>query len=382
MPVDREIAAFDALSKHPRLDAVTALVSDDARLATEARRWNGWPEQAPTLVDALALTDEEATTDFGDLRAVLRRGPETEAEALLVRALSAHAIANDPPKSEEAQMRVAGDLLWLAANTPFDGLRLIDRALGEELADGVWGAIAARIRRAEAPAAPRADAIVGATALATSNSSFARKLAARLRRELRDPWLKAALGRENGASLDGQMTSGPRSRAATVLLAMTGLLFVLAGARLIARVALAFRRPATLRIDPQGIDIETRTELLGRTLRERRIRIERRNLVRAAREVRYPRLAFYAGLLALALGSYLGVSLLLDGTRSASPSLLALGIAIVGVGIAVDFALSSVVSGARGLCRVVLVPRRGPSVAIDGLEPLEADRALEALRTI
>jgi hypothetical protein len=378
--LDREIAAFDALAKHPRLDALAAFVGDEAGVAAEARRWTGWSDKAGARLDALGLGEAEATSEFGDLRAVLRRGPETEGEALLVRALSAHALASKPPRDDAAQSRLAADLLWLAAETPFDGVRLLDRALGEELAESLWSPIATRVRRAEAPGGARAEALVGLAALLQSRSPFAAKLTARLRRELRDPWLMALLGRDEGALLEGELRPGPRSALATVCLAITGILFVVSAARLFGRVALAFKRPARVRIGPSGIDIEAHTEMLGRTLREHRVRIDRAALARAAREVRYPRLAFYAGLLALALGSYLGVSLLLDGTRAASPSLLALGIAVIGVGIAADFFLAGLSTGIRGKCRIVLVPRRGPSLAIDGLELHAADRALESLR--
>lgn len=379
--MDREIAAFDALAKHPRLDALAAFVGELARGASAARAWSGWPDGAGAKVEALGLTDVESETDYGDLRTVLRRGPETEAEATLVQALAAHALASHPPSDDESTMRFASELLWLASETPFDALCLVDRALGEELAEATWSAIAARVRRSDGPGGARGEGLLGATALANGASPFARKLAVRLRKELRDPWLRAALGRDDGATVDGEMTPGPRSLFATLILGVTGILFFVSGARLFARVALAVKRPATLRIGASGIEIETRTEMLGRTLRERRIRIDRAGLARAAREVRYPRVAFYAGLVALALGSYLGVSLLVDGTRAASPSLLALGLVIVAVGVGIDFALAGLATSVQGKCRLVLVPRRGPAVAIDGLDRDVADRALEALKT-
>ncbi len=379
--MDREIAAFDALAKHPRLDALSALVGEESRALADLRRYGGWPEVLAKKADALGLSDEEAKTQFGDLREILKRGPETESEALLVRALAAHALAASPPNGSEDQNRAAADLLWLAAHTPIVALPLLDRALEDELADGLWSAIAARVRRVDGGSVSRAEALVGAAALAASSTPAARKLTARLRRDVSDPWVKPALGREDSAVLDGELGIAPRSPVMTALLALTGLLFVTSAARLFARVALAVKRPATVRIGSGGIEIDTRTEMLGRTLRERRIRIDRAALARAAREVRYPRLAFYAGLLALALGSYLGVTLLLDGTRAASPSLLGLGVLIIAIGIGIDFFLSGLSQGVRGKCRLVFVPRRGAALAIEGLDAEPADRALDVLRT-
>jgi hypothetical protein len=150
-------------------------------------------------------------------------------------------------------------------------------------------------------------------------------------------------------------------------------------ARLVARLALAYKRPAEVVLSSGSVRIRSRTEMLGRTLRDREIVIARAQLARATREVRYPRLAFYAGLLALAVGSWLGVSTFVDGVRSASPSLLATGLVIVAVGIALDFALSSIAPSATGKCRLLLIPREGPKVCIGGIETKRADAALALL---
>jgi len=95
--------------------------------------------------------------------------------------------------------------------------------------------------------------------------------------------------------------------------------------------------------------------------------------------VRYPGLALYAALLALALGSYVGVEAFVDGVRSASPSLLAAGLGIVVLGIALDFALSSLGPGSRGRCRVLLVPRDGAKLCVGGVETTGADAMLARL---
>ena len=106
----------------------------------------------------------------------------------------------------------------------------------------------------------------------------------------------------------GELGVTPRGPAATTALALTGILFVLHAVRLVARLALAYKRPAELTVSESGVHIHARTELLGRTVRERDHVILRSALTRATRDVRFPHLAFYAGLLALAVGSYLGVA--------------------------------------------------------------------------
>src|SRR5262249_56558157 len=97
------------------------------------------------------------------------------------------------------------------------------------------------------------------------------------------------------------------------------------------------------------------------------------------REVRYPRLAMYAGLFALAVGSYLGVGLVVDGVRAASPSMLGTGLVIAMLGLGLDFALSSLVPGLGGRSRVVMVPRRGTVLCVSLVDPTAADRLLGKL---
>ncbi|MCC6648204.1 MAG: hypothetical protein IT374_21865 [Polyangiaceae bacterium] len=126
--------------------------------------------------------------------------------------------------------------------------------------------------------------------------------------------------------------------------------------------------------------IKTRAVLLGRTVRESEHVLPVASLAQVTRDVRFPRLALYGGLLALALGSWLGVSLFVDGARAASPSLLGQGALLVAAGVAVELAVTSLWPGARGRCRVVFVPRRGRALCVGGLDVDAAERALSALR--
>ena len=85
-------------------------------------------------------------------------------------------------------------------------------------------------------------------------------------------------------------------------------------------------------------------------------------------------------LFALAIGSYVGVSAFVDGARAASPSMLLTGLVVVALGIALDFALGAIRSGARGKCLVAFQPSRGSKVCLSGVDPKSADSALGLLR--
>jgi hypothetical protein len=383
---DSELRAFDALAAHGRLSDLVAIVRAIATTAAEGRT-SPWTNAAKvrSLAEEAKLTQEDAATPFGNALAVLERGPEDDSERALAKALWAHAIAEAPPKGPEEEDRVATDVLWLATHTPFDAMPLLDRALGDASAE-LWEAIADRIRRVDQgklPTLGRGEALVACAALAESVSPAARKHAVKLATELKDQAMGRILSTARTPppeeTLEGELGMAPRGAAATTALAVTGLLFLFHAVRLVARIALAYKRPAELTVSASGVHIHARTELLGRTVRERDHVILRSALSRATRDVRFPHLAFYAGLLALAIGSYVGVATLIDGARAASPSLLLTGLLIVAAGVLLEMILGSVQPGVAGQCRVVLLPARGRVLCVTHVDPKKADVALGLL---
>ncbi len=176
------------------------------------------------------------------------------------------------------------------------------------------------------------------------------------------------------------MVAPPRGPVALFLLGVTGILLYLHGARLLARLTLRYRRPAELRITARGVTLKTHTEVLGRILKEREVVVPVESILRAAREVRYPRLGLYAGLVSLAVGSFFGVARVIDGLRTGAPELIAIGALFVVAGVGLDFLLEGAGSGLRGKCRVVVVPRQGPGFAVGEVEPALAAAALGRLK--
>jgi hypothetical protein len=394
-------------SPHDVLDEIAALDrGDDLARLVHAVAFAAADERRATLADGLAeiaeragIKPEDAETRFGNVLQALGRdgggGAESAGSATraLLSTLLARGVALSPPEGAEAQARVAEKLLWLSTHTSVDALSAADAALGDGAA-GLWAAVAALVRKVDAGTAPlvgRAGALIGAAAIRESTSGAAREAAQALAGEVRDPIVRSLLGgagagqaRERGsggeALVTGEVAAPPRSAVVLVLLGVTGLLAALYVARLVGRLALRYRRPAELRITPRGVTFRSRTELLGRTLREQETVIPVEQLQRASREVRYPRLPLYAGLFALSIGSYLGVRLSVDGARAGSPELLGIGALVLAAGVGLDFLLESAGSGLRGRCRVVLVPRRGPALAMSEVDQASADAALALLR--
>jgi hypothetical protein len=183
------------------------------------------------------------------------------------------------------------------------------------------------------------------------------------------------------ARLEGELAPAPSAAWATVLYALSGIAFVRGAARTAGRLALAYRRPATLRLSARGLQITHRTELLGRVLRDRETLVPLQNVASITREVRYARIGLYAGLIALVVGTYIGAGLLVDGVRvpGGSPSLLGLGLGAIALGIVLDYVLAVVVDAVRETCQIVVKPYHGPALCIRGLAVAEADRVLAAV---
>jgi hypothetical protein len=384
---DAELRAFDALGKNTRLSDLVAVARAVVFGAAEARRAD-WADAAKVekLSAEASLSHDSAMTPFGDALKVLERGPEDDAERALACALAAHVIAEAPPKGRDAEDRAASDLLWLAAHTPFDATGLLDRALGDAAAE-LWDAVADRVRRIDAGALPpfaRGEAVVGAVALAASSSPAAAKHVSSLAADVRDAKLafvmsRPAAGGGDAERIEGELASWPRDPVETAILAVTGILLVIHLVRLVGRLALAYKRPAEVTLSEESVRIKTRTELLGRTLRDREVVIPRAGLARATREVRYPRAAFYAGLFALAVGSYIGVAWIVDGVRSSSISMIFVGLLVVIAGVGIDFVLGSLAPSAAGRCRVLFVPKAGQWLCVSGVDAKRADAALARL---
>jgi hypothetical protein len=277
----------------------------------------------------------------------------------------------------------------------------------------VWHALARwveQIDRGELPSELRPGALAAVAALATSASPAAEQEREQLAASLADPGYRALLRAArpepapgqagdsatvpssapaaaepvageppDEAKLEGELVAAPMRLWALVLWAVTGLLLLRWLLRGLGRGVLRMRRPAELRVGSNGLTLSSRLEVLGRTLRARETHVPLDNVARAVREVRYPRLGTYVGLLSLALGSYLGVSWFIDGTRAASPSLLVLGVVVFGLGVLLDFAFAVLLPAGTGRTRLVIVPRKGAALALQTRNVAGAGAALRRL---
>jgi hypothetical protein len=383
-PLADDADVVQVAARHARGEELARLVHTVGFAAADERR-SRLDAGIEELAERLGIARTDADTMRGNVLDALRAVRPSAGERALIGALLSRGVALSPPEGGQAEARVVETLGWLAAHTALDAFPTLDATLGARAA-GLWRAAADLVRR-DGGQGGRAAAVVVTAHLVGSGNDAARAEATTLGAEVTDPALHAILAAPRTplvaagqATLRGEVVRAPRGPVVLFLLGITGLLVAYHALRLLARVLLRFRAPAELRVSPSGVTLISRTELLGRTLREREQHLPAGSLVRAAREVRYPSLPTYAGLAALALGSYFGLRLFTEGVLAGAPELLAIGAAAILLGVAIDFVIESAVAGAKGRCRVLLVPQRGPMIAVGDLDRSAADAALERLR--
>jgi len=384
-PTPAELIA--ALADHPRRETLVRFVHDAAFEAAEQRRVNFASKlEAGESVHAVRLPEgfsaEDAASSFGNVVSILERGVETPVEALLLGALLALSAREDP-ESPEVDQRFAANAAWLAAHTPCDALMCIDAAAG--IREELWRAIG-RVAVSPADVAHdfgRTEALLAAAALGSSHSAAAASPRGRALERAEDPAVRAllAVGGVTQEPLQGEVVEAPFSPVVTAVLAVTFLLAFVQLYRLAARYAFGYRRPAAFTLTERGLELTYRVELLGKVLRERTELVPLANLSRVTREIEYARAGLYAGLGALVLGTYFGMGLFVDALRvpGGSGSLLAMAVALVIAGLALDFLLSGGLDNFRGRCRLLVEPRKGHTVCLGAVD---ADRAHDMLMSV
>ena len=140
-------------------------------------------------------------------------------------------------------------------------------------------------------------------------------------------------------TLSGELMTAPSGLVGTTLLALSGIALVRAAARLVGRAALAYRRPAEVRLSERGLELSHRTLLLGRVLSQGETLIPLANLSSVTREVQYPRLWAVRRSPRTDRRHVRRDRALVDGFRvpGGSLSLLGLGLAAMALGVVLDF---------------------------------------------
>lgn len=392
-------AAFAARSHAHAAKVAEVSAAIAAKLADARQRHAG----APDIDDAaktVELDRADAQTDFGNVLSILERGAEDPAERAIVSAFVAAGVVRVIEADAGAAKKWAERLAWLGAHAGFDPLAALPDGVAPDVIRPLHRAVAELARQIDlgkVPEAHRAELIVATAALADAvdgpgADSEVAQIVSRLAADLSDPVaarLITARAAEapatvvqtgpSAAALQGKLSPVPRSAFSTIVLALSGLLLLRAIAILIGDHVLGLKRAARVELLPNGVEVRAKVALLGRELRDIHAIYPNDGLSSVARDVRYPSLPLYVGLLALLIGTYAGVSFLSWGVQAASPRLLGYGLLALIVGIVLDLVLTSLLPGLRGECRLVIVPTKGRKICVGRLDLQSTDRMLADL---
>lgn len=376
----------EKLAAHEAIAPMSAAVREAAHAAALARQPKFPLLGDPELAEPEGDPDTAWNTDWGNVWQVLRTGAKSAEQVALVEALLALGDRDQFPSAPESELNTAALVVWLAAHTTCNAFEAFDAALGQGKA-AFWQAVGRLVVDPQSGGVDfgQTEALIAAVALRHSASPTAKEVTENLRKELTDPVLLSVLAREPSASqapeLVGELSPAPKGPVVTAVMAVTLILAVWHAARLIGRYAFAYRRPAKVVLSDRGLEVTYHTELLGKVLRERATLVPLSNLASVTREVRFARLGMYAGLVALVLGSYLGMGLFVDGVRvpGGSATLIGMAVLLIVLGLVIDFALSSLSDSVKGKCRLLVVPRKGRAVCIGALSTADADAVLGAV---
>lgn len=391
MVVDSASEVVDKLREMPDIAALSGLVTRVSLASAVLRRpdlaskFHAPAAESLQTLQASGITPEQAQTPFGNPLTALEHGPDGPAERQLLGALLAIGVSKGLPEGDAERDALAADLVWLATHTTIDALGFLDAALKDKAA-GMWEALAhvARDPEAVSPEFGHAEGLIAAAAIAVSKSEVAHRARLHLSHAATDSGVRALASgavTANAERLDGEMSLAPFGPVMTTLLTVTMVLFALQVVRALLRWVLAFKRPASITIGPNGLELSQRTELLGKVLRERSIVVPLGSLVRVTRETRYARVGMYVGLIALVLGSYFGMGLFVDAIRvpGGSASLFGLAVLMMVLGLGLDFTFSNASDTVRGKCRMLVVPQRGRIFCLGSLDPARADAMLATI---
>src|SRR5258708_7202262 len=131
---------LEEIAANPKGEALARRVHALALSALDERR----TELEQGIADAaerLGVDETTSDTSYGNVLRALKKGASaTGPEKALLGVLLVRGVALLPPEDEKGGERALLGLAWVAANTPADGLAVLDAVLGEKGA-GVAGSI-------------------------------------------------------------------------------------------------------------------------------------------------------------------------------------------------------------------------------------------------
>jgi len=341
----------------------------------------------PQKNNSVAISSHESSVVAGsaeeltsELQKLIASGTHDPSETCKLGLLALVGTLQHWPENAENFSKLARDLFWLECESRLSILTLLSQVLDgarkSQLGTALHNLVTAPDRDYRGD---RCLALVWSQALQGNTGCQATilelsKLAAPSSHEL-DSSGKYTSPNE---AIRGRILAAPRGPVATALAAFTGWMFVRYLLATLGRFVLGYRAQAQLNVSERGLEIHEQTSILGRKLRERTRVIALQTVRSLSREVRYARAGLYAGLAALAVGSFVGMRLFVEGMRApgfSSPTVL-MGLLVVLAGIGLDFACANWLRVSRSQCRLLIETVRGRGLYLTCEEPGKVNSVL------
>jgi hypothetical protein len=390
--------AAELVRSHAHRAALGMLAFDLLSRQAQARTLFSGKEFVEARAREHQVQREQGETPWGNLLAVLERGPQTGAERALVLAFAVDGLRQrledvGAQGRDAALARFAGHADWLVLSTPLDPYPLVHELLDDRAREALWGRLAAAVLEEGSPdpacRARHAARLVVLRASADASAEVAlRRVADQCSDALVAGWAQEALPGSGGSSsmaagkdaltVRGSVGRAPCASARDVLRIVSGVAAIEWVLRAVGHLA-GFRREAEVALVDGGVRVHRRTRLLGRTVRDGQETYTLAAVAGAGRLVRYPAVHLLVGLLALSVGILLGGLWLFEGIRSGETVLLLMAAGVILIGAGLDLTLAVLVPGNRGRVALDLRVLSGGGVRLLRVPLAEADRFLEAL---
>ena len=318
------------------------------------------------------------------VRSVLQRGPSSDHEHALARALAALSVAGQAESLGPTHLDdLAREMLLLARDTPWDATGLIDAALAADAAP-MWAAVVARLRilveRAD-PAAVRAELLVGAAALIRSAHPVAIEGVVKLGAAVRDPALRSilALGEAHQAAVIVEGTWAPAAPGgfARVLLVVTGLTILRSAWQAFEHLALGRRRHARVEWRSGRILITRGESMGGRPTSSHTVTLAPDSIGRIDWSGKRTGLVGGMFVALIAAGTFAGTFFAVVGARLHVASFFSVGVGLAGLALLLDQAPLRLVGALSGRGRLTIVPRDDDPIVVDVQNSENVDSLLQ-----
>lgn len=366
--LDRETlrTAADSLARKPRADvrAASRVVGEVLLAQAEARTGAVSHQQIEARCGEVGATDATAEVEGVRPIEVLRRGPKTSLERAVVSVLlSRHVgeILDGEGGPAKVRARLA-DLDWLEFTGPYAPYEAAPSALASDTAERFQKLVSDA--SVDAGSARAIEAVRALRGLSTHDS------------EDHDESDERA---ESSVSVAVDVEGYARGFWPRLLGSIVGWGAIRGVVRTLGGWVFSFRRPATLSLEGEALRLVGHSELLGRTLQTWDVRLPVRELVELRKEVRFPSAPAALSVAGLLVGTLLGAKRVFEGLGAKWFAVVAIGLGMILLGVALELVLRALWPGVTGKTRLVVRTKDARALELAGVASEEADRLLDAV---